>query len=232
MSADAPTDGLLPIEPSCSSSHPLCDSPSFEMYHFHPIDEPEVSVDVSGLFDSPASQQHAASEALSSPSSSAAEAAVPQTPDAPASLRRPVPIAAATAKADPTSRATSPSVVSSDDEGDGDDDEEDGAHGIPYEPWVFRWGDDREDERLPCGEEGGLYATCWPGKRSVSDLSAQGSEGGAEGPDGDDDLDDGEAPQAPPRKKPKAAPQDDAQRRARVLLWRQSLKRSLFQLEP
>jgi hypothetical protein len=207
------------------------------MYHFHPIDEPEVSVDVSGLFDSPASQQHAASEALSSPSSSPAEAAVPQTPDAPASLRRPVPIAAATAKADPTSRATSPSVVSSDDEGDGDDEDGDGAHGIAYEPWVSRWGEDREDEYLPCGDECRPDASCWSGKRSVSDLSAQGSEGGEEGPDGDDYLDDDqhgadEAPQAPPRKKPKAAPQDDAQRRARVLLWRQSLKRSLFRLEP
>jgi hypothetical protein len=205
------------------------------MYHFHPIDEPEVSVDVSGLFDSPASQQRAASEALSSPSSSAAEAAVPQTPDPPASLRRPVPIAAATAKAkpDPTSRATSPSVVSSDDEGDGDDEDDDGVHGIAYESWVSRWGDDRDDERLPFGEECRPSATCWSGKRSVSDLSAEGSEGGAEGPDGDDDQDDdNEASQNPPRKKPKAVQQDDAQRRARILLWRQSLKRSLFQLQP
>jgi hypothetical protein len=243
MSTEASNDSLMQIESSVSGSHPLCNSPSFfEMYCFHPIDEPEVSVDVSGLFDSSAAQHQAASSNAASSahlSGSTAERATepPQKRDGSKILCRPVPIAPTPALADvvmataipsPTSRATSPSVVSSDEEGD--DEEEDGAHGS-YDPVPSHRSDEKDSECLTYGTENQLNASYWPGKRSVSALSVQESERVAEEEASDiDDEDDTSSSNPPSWKKPRT--HNDAQRRARVLLWKQSLKMSLFHPQP
>jgi hypothetical protein len=195
--------------PHMSTSAPLC---AFEMYFFHPIDEPEVAVDVSGLFASSSSSSSAAPKAP--PSALSSEESEGPT------LCRPVPTLSL-----PDAKEAALSVVSSDEEDDEDENEDDAVSSTDYD---F---DDREN-RPNAGRWGSALSLTTTNKRPVSQLDDSHVEGDAAGGalrrkqqrrcPGE------EAPSREAIDNGDLRPHDDAQQRARVLLWKQSLKRSLF----
>ena len=184
-----------------TTSAPFC---AFEMYFFHPIDEPEVAVDVSGLFASSSTSSATPKDPPSALSSDESDGST---------LCRPVPT-----MSHPDPKEVALSVVSSDEE----DDEDDAVSSTDYE---F---DDREN-RPNAGRWGSALSqpTTATAKRPVSEMldetgdnalrRKQQRRGPGEGSPSREFIDNGDL-----------RPHDDAQQRARVLLWKQSLKRSLF----
>jgi hypothetical protein len=194
--------------PMMTGSAPFC---AFEMYFFHPIDEPEVAVDVSGLFAS---------------STSSSSASCPKAPPSAASsdesdgatLCRPVP----TMSLPHDAKEAALSVVSSDEEDEEDDETNTNDDG--EDEWVSSAECDFDDrENRPNAGRWGLTArsskATTTAKRPVSELAG-----------GDEDDDNSALRRKQQRREAVGDPRphDDAQQRARVLLWKQSLKRSLF----
>jgi hypothetical protein len=201
-----------------TGSAPFC---AFEMYFFHPIDEPEVAVDVSGLFASSPSSSPSASCPKAPPSAASSDESDGAT------LCRPIP----TMSLPHDAKEAALSVVSSDEEEDEEEEDDNNTNDDEEDDWVSSAECDFDDrENRPNAGRWELTAlsskaTTTTTKRTVSELMG--------GDDGDDDDNNNNSSPLRHKQQRREAigdprPHDDAQQRARVLLWKQSLKRSLF----